>query len=1035
MSLKHQMGLLFRSFLFLFLLFLFVPRASAIESGCNLLNIDEAEYLHQIWRAEDGLRSPMVKAILQSRSGYLWFCTDESFVRFDGVRFQEIEIKTTAERTDRWFTGLAEAHDGSIWASSLNGGVVRFQGDTLSHYDMSHGLLTNYVLSIFHDSKSNLWVGTALGLNRFENGRFISYTNEPGLVVEAVRAITEDSKGNLWIGTAKGLVAMRDGLFQTFTTDDLLIFDGVLSLFEDRQGRLWVGTTVGLTCLVDGRPMHYTTDEGLAHNTIRAIFQDRFGNIWIGSQGGLQKYNNGIFSIVRVADSTSVDFDGISFVYALNEDHEGNLWVGNNLGLNRLKIQKIKTLTKNDGLPHNLITSVLEDRDHNLWIATYGGGLSRLASGRITVFTTDHGLPNNHLLGLWQTKDGAIWVGSDQKGVTRIKDGVFTTYTDGNTKERPSENTVRAIFEDSEGTLWLGRNSGMVRLHNGQIIDSPLYPDGNIKKIIEARDGTLWIASTQGLTSLRKNQSVLYTRKNGLPSDLINTVFEDSEGYLWVATESGGIHRKTNQGFSPSPPSLTERILHITEDQSGNLWLSTRNGIFTLSKKQLNSFVSGEQASVEVVSYGRRDGMKRAQCNGIANPAGWNTHDGRIWFPTMYGLVVFDPKTIFNNDAPPPLLMQDISVDGKPFPVQSEFHLPPGEGQIEFHYAALSFQAMERVYYQYILEGFETNWVDAGSRRIARYTNLRPGQYRFRVKASNNDGVWNEAALTTTFSLAPHFYQTKGFYAACVLATVLFGMGINAIRIRQMQRRELQLSQLVEHRTAKLEEALRSMERFNYSIAHDLRAPLRAVRGFTQAICEDYNQAFDATGKEYCKRIEGSIERMDQLIDDLLTYGRLTHTEIHLGWVDSESVFRKVICDFQCIIQEKNARIDASLPLPKVWANSTLLEQIFSNLIGNALKFVSPNESPELKVWAESKPHGTRIYVKDNGIGVASEHQERIFRVFERLHRNEAYPGTGIGLAIVEKAAERMEGRVGVISELGKGSCFWIDLPRPQKNH
>ncbi len=1014
----------------LFLCFLlFTIRAHAFAEGCNLLNINEPEFLHQIWRTEDGLRSPTVRAILQAKDGYLWFRTEESLARFDGQRFQEFEVATNSQRKDGWIAGITETRDGSIWASSVNGGIVRIQNENITRYDASHGLLTNYVLTIFQDSKNNVWVGTASGLNRFENGQFISYTNQPGLILEAVRAITEDRKGNLWIGTAKGLSVMKDGKFQAFTTADLLISDGVMCLFEDSQSRFWIGTSKGLTCLVDGRPMHYTTDEGLAHNTVRSILEDRSGNLWIGSQGGMQRFKDGLFLNARVGDSATIDFEGLAFVYCVAEDHEGNLWVGNNVGLNRLKLQKIKTLTINDGMPHNLITSVLEDRDHNLWIGTYGGGLGRLSEGRITVFTTNQGLPNNFVLGLWQTSDGSIWIGSDLSGVTRFKDGTIKRY---HKDSRLQERTIRAVFEDSQKQIWIGHNAGLSRFDGTAFIHDKSYPEANVKEIIEGSDGTLWVATLSGLTALRGKEVVTYGRNDGLPNETINAVFEDSEGYLWVATEHGGIHRKLNSGFSASPPTLTERVLHITEDQSGNLWLSTRNGIFSISKRHLNSFVEGQQASVEVVSYGKRDGMKRAQCNGIAQPAGWKTHDGRIWFPTMLGLVVFDPEFISSNDAPPPLVIQNIIVDDEPMKVRNNFQLPPGKGQIEFQYAALSFQAPERVRYQHILEGFETNWVDAGVRRVARYTNLRPGEYRFRVKASNNDGVWNEIGLTTHFTLAPHFYETRGFYAACVLGMVLCGMGINALRLRRTQKREHHLTELVERRTAKLQEALRSMERFNYSIAHDLRAPLRSVRGFTQAIAEDYGTSFDAIGHEYCERVEASIERMDLLIDDLLTYGRLTHAEIHLGWVDAESIFTKVMCDFQSVIQEKNAKVEVSRPFPRVWANETLLEQIFSNLIGNALKFVAKGTNPQLKIWTEVKKNSTRIYVKDNGIGIAAEHQDRIFRVFERLHGNDVFPGTGIGLAIVEKAAERIEGRVGVISELGKGSCFWIELSKPK---
>ncbi|MFN7137716.1 MAG: two-component regulator propeller domain-containing protein [Limisphaerales bacterium] len=1004
----------------------------AVDHECHLLNLDDGEYLHQSWQSEDGLRAPIVRALLQCKEGYIWFRTDESIVRFDGIRMEELEIHTTGERGERWLADIIQTKDGSIWASSVNGGLIRIQGEAVRRYDTSEGLLTNYVLSIFEDSKSNLWIGTARGLNLFQNGRFVSYTNKPGLGSDAITAIAEDSEGNLLIGTSRGgLKVMKNDSIRSFTTENLLIHNGILCILEDREKRLWIGTSRGLTCVVDGKPMHYTTDEGLLHNKVKSIMQDRSGDIWIGTQEGLQKFRDGTFQTISVGESTSVDFDGIQFPFAIREDHEGNIWVANNRGLNKLRHQKIKTLTIHDGIAHNIVTSVLEDRNHNLWIGTYGGGLCRLSRGSIARFNTEKGLPSNHVLALAETSDGAIWVGFDSRGITRIKHGDFTHYRADDTNS-VSLNTVRVIFKDSRGIIWIGNNAGLYQLQNGRFVDHPSFPNGVVKAIIEDRNCTLWVATTQGLASFKDGEWMIYRRENGLPSNFINTVFEDSDGNLWVTTEHGGIHQKTSRGFTASPPSLSQRILHIQESSFGRFWMTTRNGILSVSRTQLESYAKGQQSSVEVISYGKRDGMQRAQCNGIAQPAGYKSHDGRIWIPTMYGLVTFHPEHISSNDVPPPVVIQQILVDGKTIPVQSVINVAPGNGEIEFNYAALTFQAPERVRYQHMLEGFETNWVTAGERRTARYTNLRPGTYQFRVKASNNDGVWNEAGSVTTITLSPHIYQRPSFYAACILGMVLTGMGINAIRLRRLQTREVQLSYLVEKRTAKLQEALRSMERFNYSIAHDLRAPLRAVRGFTQAICEDYDETFDATGKEYCNRIEQSIERMDQLIDDLLTYGRLTHAEIHMEWIDSHSVLQKVLADFKPIIDEKAALLEVSSPLPKVWANETLLDQILSNLISNALKFVSRERTPQIRIWAEQKKTHTRIYVKDNGIGIAAEHQQRIFRVFERLHGNEAYPGTGIGLAIVEKAAERLEGHVGVISTTDQGSCFWIELSNPE---
>jgi signal transduction histidine kinase/ligand-binding sensor domain-containing protein len=983
-------------------------------------------YLHKIWRTEEGLQNPVVRTLIQSRSGYLFLATDEGVCRFDGVQFRDIERKTSTDKVERWMVALSETSDGSLWYSSVNGGLCRVLDGSTTRYTTNNGLPRDYVLCAYEDSKGNLWAGTAAGLARFDGTKFISYTNNPDLPIEAVRTVAEDSSGTLWIGMPNGLFFLKENKFGTFPADQL-VSASVMSLCVGRDKSLWVGTAGGLTHLVEGTSIHYTTEQGLAHNTVRSVYETRGGDIFVATHGGVQKLVNGRFEDLVLRQITD-EFEGLTFGYSLCEDHEANLWAGTSLGLNRLQSPKISCLAKEEGLPHNLATLVYEDRPGSMWVGTYGGGLCHFVDGRMELLTAENSkLTSNYILSFTKDRTGTYWIGTDLTGLHRWKDGEFKQFLQPNV----AANTVRIVFADSQTNLWIGHNAGVDRFYNDTFWPEKNLPRSSIKAIVEDKYTNIWFASKSGLTRWWDGNMKTYKESDGLCLERVNAVYADADGIVWVGTEAG-LNRMQELGVftsfhTPNGP-FREHILHILEDDYGKLWFATRNGIFSASKRELNEYAAGRVASVSFAAFGKRDGMRRAQCNGIAQPAGWKSSDGRLWFPTMHGVVHFDPKEMQTNPTPPQVKIESLMVDGRPVPTGASLKLGPRTANFEFQFTALSFQAPEKVNFKYILEGIDSKWEEAGTRRFARYLHLPPGEYVFRVKACNNDGVWDPNGASLSFTKAPNFYQTSTFYWLCFIAVVSGAFGVHKYRISSHERREKELAALVEQRTAKLQEMIKSMEGFNYSIAHDLRAPIRAIRGFTEALVEDYRPHLDSIGCEYAERIQLAVERMDQLIQDLLIYGQLSHKEIPLECVKTDVIFDRILENFASEIQSKKANVQIRKPLPPLWANSTILHQIFSNLLSNALKFVRPNSEPNIEVWAEDRGNVIRVFIRDNGIGIKKEHQERIFRIFERLHPGDVYPGTGIGLAIVQRGVERMGGKVGVDSSQHQGSCFWVEF-------
>ncbi len=803
--------------LFLTVLFLFVHAPLRGE----FTDPNEPQYNRRVWQTEDGLRNPMIRAITQSRDGYLWIATDDGLVRFDGVRFREFDNRIVTESHSRWVVDVTETRDGSIWTSSSNGGVTRIKDGALTRFTRDDGLHHEFILALHEDRSGRLWLGSAIGLMTYEgDGHFYSWPEENGWKARAVRRFAEDKEGTLWIATSIGLVRYKNGVFEEFRKEDgWLVDNSVMTVSVDRAGNIWAGTSAGLSVLwADGGVNHYTIANGLAHDAIRVIWEDRRGAIWIGTHGGLQQYQDGKFVSVAFHDRMSAQHteEIPDLVYSIYEDREGNLWAGTNLGLNQITLRRFQTLSRSDGLPHDLITTVREDNEGGVWIATWGGGLSLYKDGEIATWTMNDGLASDHVLALCEDQSGSLWIGTDGFGMNRFANGEFETYTfpDGR-----AVNTIRVIFEDSQGRIWVGSNAGLRLFVDGHFVSADELFGlklETIAVITEDVNETLWIGSADGLTRLDGESFRTWTTEEGLSSNIVITIYPDAAGVLWVGTEAGGLNRIGPGGeifhFASEEGLFRERILHILEDDGGDFWMTSRRGIFRVARDELNAAAAGEipVSALSPIAYGKADGMRRAQCNGIAQPAGWKSRDDRFWFPTMSGVVIFDPERTPVNQVPPLVVIERAMIEGEPVPVdEEELELPPGARLFEARYTAPSLQGPEQVRFRYILEGFETEWHDAGRQRSAIYHHLPPGSYRFRVTASNNDGVWSEEGASLAFTLKPHFYQTVWFYVICALALTLSGAGAYRLRVRWMRRRHHELMLLVDERTAKLQEEIR----------------------------------------------------------------------------------------------------------------------------------------------------------------------------------------------------------------------------------
>src|SRR5712671_2295022 len=766
-------------FCLLLLLSFACSQALALDPARDLF-----QFSQQIWLTENGLPQNTIHSITQGKDGYIWIATEEGLARFDGIKFTVFDRQNTPQLPSNNIRVLLEDGRGDLWIGTADG-LARMRDGKFTTFTTQQGLPGNVIDSLYEDQNEGLWIATSAGIVRFNNGIFTLPAPQPNFPKDGIQALFEDHEGALWIGSPAGLVRTKDRAVTRFTKQDGLPNDSVISITEDHDGRLWVGTLDGLSCLEGKSFTNYTTREGLANNRITSLTADREGSVWIATAGGLNRFANKSFSGFRTGDALAS-----KIILSIFEDREGSLWIGTESGgLNLLKDKKFTTYTTREGLGSDLVKSIYEDRKGSVWIGTNGGGLSVLKDDRFTTYTTADGLSSNVVLALFGDAEGNLWAGTPD-GLNRFKDGKFRIFTSA---EGLANDFVRSIYADHSGNLWIGTLGGLTRMRGDRFniyTTADGLPNDFVGTIYEDAQGQIWIGTLGGLSKFKDEKFTTYTTRDGLSSNLVISLHEDAEKSLWIGTSGGGLNRLKQGKFVSytTRNGLPDDVVYsILEDRQNALWLSSNKGIFRLGKGDLDDFANGKTGSITPVLYGTADGMITRECSGGGHPAGWRGADGKLWLATIKGVAMIDPEQIKSNDQPPPVAIEQIRVDDESMMPAQSIELAPGKSRFDFYYTALSFVAPEKVRFKYKLEGFNNDWVDGGTRRIAYYTNLRPGHYKFRVIATNNDGLWSPIGATFDLYLRPHFYQTYWFYTLCILSLAFLVWQFYRFRLKQVE--------------------------------------------------------------------------------------------------------------------------------------------------------------------------------------------------------------------------------------------------------
>jgi ligand-binding sensor domain-containing protein len=762
-----------------------LPLALALLAAASASALDPRAALTQfgleVWQSRQGLFPSSVSALAQTKDGYLWIGTEEGLVRFDGVRFRVFDRHNTPALARQAITCLEAARDGSLWIGTFGGGLLRLKRGRFTSWTIHQGLPEDAVTALAEEGDGTLWIGTvSQGVARMRAGALLP--PPPALGSSEVRALYRDAEGAMWIGTRSGVERVVGGHVSIWTTREGLSSDQVTALTGDASGAIWIATRSGLNRYRAGRLRAFGPGNGLTAEDLAALTVDRDGNLWVGSAGGgIYRFAAGRFSsLSRKAGLAGND------VHALLEDRDGNLWVGCSGGLSRLRPGPFLVTSTAEGLSDDDVRPILEDRGGTLWVGTAGGGLNAFRGGAWRALSARDGLLSDRISSLYEDRRGTLWIGTS-RGLDRYERGRLTGYT---TRDGLSHNVVMAITSDSSGSLWVGTAGGLDRLDGGRFTAYGRregLTSERISSLAAAPDGSLWVGTMGGGVHRIVAGRVVPVTQGRLDRAFVTALLSEPDGTLWVGTSGDGLFRWKSgrwSEFTSADGLFDDVVLTVLDDGRGYLWSTSRRGVWRVPKAELERFAAGDRRRIRSQSYDATDGLKESECSGGFQPASLKARDGRLYFATVKGLAVVDPARLAPSEPPPRVLVEETVVDDTVIPAGALTGLPPAPDRIEFHYTAFAL-VPERVRFRFKLEGYDRDWIDAGSGRVATYTNLPPGSYRFLVQAENRDGAAGQAGVA--LSLSPRFYAAPWLVGLVGVAFLSAAAYAHRARVRQVE--------------------------------------------------------------------------------------------------------------------------------------------------------------------------------------------------------------------------------------------------------
>lgn len=1062
-----------------------------------LINVYSQQYIFTNYSINEGLSQSVVNCIFQDSKGYIWAGTQNGLNRFNGETFDVYSYNPVDSNSisNNWIYSIAEDASGNLWIGTkggLNSYNVKQNNFKRIVYQTNFARdVSQYCYDVICLKNGNILINTPplITVYNIENESFTHFENRleyDGAVKDVKIPVLEDSDNKIWIGSTTGLAlySLQTNEFSYFQfidkSGDVIDDVNITALFKDKKGKLWVGTTVGLFSLNSGSNRFeeslflagLTENFSFKNTCIRTILEDKNGNLIIGTEG------RGLFVISQFAQNqiiqnyTTENSDlGHDIVQSLIIDQSENLWIGSLQGISKTDLKKKKfNLYRRNNSPNslnllgNVIASLYKNDDDILWVGNWGQGLNLVnrKTNEVEHFSTqhfgNHYIPNDFVHVIFKDSEGEIWLGS-RNGIL-IYDKPGNRFVDWkiyfNKPGLPNFSNVRIymIIQDRNSNYWIGTQNGLYKINRQksevEVFQKELDAEHRLSAnlvycLLEDSEGLIWIATVSGLdvyNPATKNIRHFRKEEKGLSDDFIISLCEDTNNSIWIGTATYlNVYNKNDSTFtyySREQGLPNNRIFEILKDKNSDMWVATGKGLCKFDRNQ-NTFYT----------FTPEDGLQSLEFN---LRAAFACDDGEILMGGMNGFNAFYPDSISGNPYIPNLVFTSfyiqkgaakeyINLEESP-----EVVLHHNVYSFTIEFAALEFTNPQKNSYAYQMAGISDEWVNIGNRKFVPFFGLRPGEYTFKVRGSNNDGVWNNNEISIRIIILPPWWRSIYAYIVYFLLIVLTVIAYIKIRERNLQYDKKILEKKVLERTIQIEEQNKliisknqELSELNHTkdklfsiIGHDLGNQFNIILGFLELLVSDFKK-LDAGKVEYhLNNINKSAKHAYELLENLLTWAKM---QANLMQFNPEvfNVLSKItesIEVFDTTSAKKNIKIEVTSNEDIfVYADVNMFSTVFRNLVANAIKFT--NENGCISISAKTKGFYCEIAVTDNGVGISEENISKIFRI-DSKHKTVGTigeKGTGLGLILCKEFVEKHGGKIEVKSEVGKGSRFSFTLP------
>jgi len=1049
-----------------------------VTSFNNLVSQDFGPNINfKSYSTKEGLSQRSVTCIFQDSQGYLWLGTRYGLNKFDGKKFTRYfyDAENPNSLNHNGIADIREDKKGVLWIATRRG--LNKYNSKLDHFERvetaNHTPYNNKINQL-KTNNSFLWVATNSGLHHYNTntGHVLRYihnkNNSYSISSNLTQSILMLNNNSVMVATDEAIDILNPKN-NTFLHIEYPNFSSpkttgipTVVLFQDNLGNIWLGYSKGLAKYDPNKKKFIdflapTNTIQQINSPVRSIYEDIHGNLWVGAYNGLYRIESGTKSIARyvhdVANPNSLSHNS---VYAIHGDARGDLWVGTwGGGVNYLDHSSNMFKSFSEGpnktnLNYKVVGPIWEAPNKDLWFGTEGGGINILNRRTQTFSYLTHNPLNTYSLGGDNVKaitadhSGNLWVGTHDEGITKITfNNKKLKYTHFKSKPRDSiglsSNRITCIQVDKNNNVWIATNDGGLNLYDHTTkkiskIKKLTGPSVTVLKIANTEYG-MWVGgnSLYYMDTRTKEISRIKYRKANKAEPVhggnIISILETPLNQLWIGTDGYGLysynletHERNRYGRKDGLPD--EVIYGILSDDDQNLWVSTNNGIskFNTKNKEFRNFNYSDGLQDNEFNYG----------------SSLKTSKGELIFGGTEGFTLFKPDLIQIDSFVPPITIRSLNVrDELSINVTDSLErivLKYNDNDIRFDFVALGFSRPNKNMYKHILEGFDEQWVNSGNEGTALYTNLGHGEYTFRAKAANSDGLWNDQEATVILKISPPLWKTWWAYT---LYSILFSVSFYLVRKITLLR--IEAKKALEHERSekiKVEELNRLKLQLFTNISHDFRTPLTLIIGSLQRIISGGEKNGDAVRKQLSSTYRNATILL-QLINQLLDFRKAESGKLKLRFSknDITSLINNIVLSFDGLADRKHINLiydPHSTPSPLyLWFDNIEIKKVLLNLLSNAFKFTPASGTITVKVFKDfHNPNELKITIQDNGKGIPKKDIGFIFnRYFQLGRQNQLRSGTGIGLAVAKDIITAHKGTIEVHSKEGEGTCFIISLP------